>query len=112
MVSFVFQLVEGFHNENNEPIVELHKLVYIAVLLIPMVPLGLIRNLKHLIPFSTIANGCILVGFAILLYYLLRDPKDVHDRNLFPPSLVTIPPFFVTVLFAMEGIGTVSATFR
>ncbi|KAJ1528880.1 hypothetical protein ONE63_007250 [Megalurothrips usitatus] len=81
---------------------------FIALLVVLLVPLAMIRKLKHLVPFSMVANLCIVVGFAITLYYLFREniATDINNLN-YTTSLKGLPIFFATVLFAMEGIGMV-----
>ncbi|XP_026291061.1 proton-coupled amino acid transporter-like protein pathetic isoform X1 [Frankliniella occidentalis] len=82
--------------------------VFIALLVVLLIPLSLIRKLKQLVPFSMVANMCIVVGFSITLYYLFDDIRDpVAEKLNFNTSLKGLPLFFATVLFAMEGIGTV-----
>jgi proton-coupled amino acid transporter len=48
-----------------------------------------------------------IIAFVITLYYMFSGIGDVNmdDRNLFN-DVTLIPRFFSTVLFAMEGIGT------
>lgn len=79
----------------------------ILLLAIPLVPLGIIRTLKYLVPFSAMATVFIMFGLAITLWYTLTDLPSISERNQFS-SLAQLPLFFSTVLFAMEGIGTVS----
>jgi proton-coupled amino acid transporter len=86
---------------------ELNIRVYIPMLLVALIPLSLIRNLKHLVPFSAIANIFIIVSFIITLYYIFSDSLDVSDRVLMA-NVEKLPLFFATVIFAMEGIGVVS----
>ncbi|XP_034238168.1 proton-coupled amino acid transporter-like protein CG1139 isoform X2 [Thrips palmi] len=80
--------------------------IYIALLVLILIPLSMIRKLKHLVPFSMVANLCIVVGFSITLYYLFDQVNDPATRS-YGTSLKGLPIFFATVLFAMEGIGTV-----
>lgn len=82
--------------------------VYIPMLLVFLIPLGLIRDLKYLVPFSAIANVFILVSFSITLYYVFNGTLDVEDKNYIARA-EQLPLFFATVIFAMEGIGVVSA---
>lgn len=75
--------------------------------LIPaVVLLGQIRTLRILVPFSVIANASLTVGFAITLYYIFSDIKPLSEIN-YVSSWGQLPKFFATVIFAMEGIGTV-----
>ncbi|KDR19825.1 proton-coupled amino acid transporter-like protein CG1139 [Zootermopsis nevadensis] len=80
--------------------------VYIPMLLVFLIPLGLIRDLKYLVPFSAIANVFILVSFSITLYYVFNGTLDVEDKNYIARA-EQLPLFFATVIFAMEGIGVV-----
>ncbi|KAG5683569.1 hypothetical protein PVAND_012842 [Polypedilum vanderplanki] len=80
--------------------------IYILIILIPILFIGQIRSLKFLVPFSGSANVFIVVVFAIVLYYIFKEPLDISDK----PSIVSWtkwPVFFSTVIFAMEGIGAV-----
>jgi len=79
---------------------------YILLLAVPLVPLGIIRTLKYLVPFSALATAFIMFGLAITLWYTLTDLPPLESRHMFS-SLPQLPLFFATVLFAMEGIGTV-----
>jgi proton-coupled amino acid transporter len=81
--------------------------VYIPMLLIFLIPIGLVRNLKYLVPFSALANIFILVSFVITLYYIFKDNLDVTDLDNIA-DVQELPLFFATVIFAMEGIGVVS----
>ncbi|KAK4887000.1 hypothetical protein RN001_003271 [Aquatica leii] len=65
-----------------------------------------VRELKHLVPFSFLANLCLIVAFGITLYYMfiqINPPSSVPGFS----SFSTLPLFFSTVIFAMEGIGVV-----
>lgn len=81
--------------------------LYILLLALPLIPLGIIRTLKYLVPFSALATVFIMFGLAITLWYTLTDLPPIETRHQFS-SLPQLPLFFSTVLFAMEGIGTVS----
>lgn len=82
--------------------------IFKLILLIPLLICGQVRELKHLVPFSFIANVTLLVTFGITGYYLFSGigDTDIKDRNL-ATSIAGIPSFFSTVLFSMEGIGTI-----
>ncbi|KAF5270109.1 hypothetical protein FQA39_LY08521 [Lamprigera yunnana] len=65
-----------------------------------------IRELKHLVPLSFLANLSLVAAFAIILYYMfevINPPSTVPGFA----SIKTLPVFFSTVIFAMEGIGVV-----
>ncbi|XP_054269461.1 proton-coupled amino acid transporter-like protein pathetic [Macrosteles quadrilineatus] len=86
--------------------IDLNIRLYILLLAIPLVPLGIIRTLKYLVPFSALATAFIMFGLAITLWYTLTDLPPLETRHQFS-SIAQLPLFFSTVLFAMEGIGTV-----
>ncbi|XP_055624760.1 proton-coupled amino acid transporter-like protein pathetic [Toxorhynchites rutilus septentrionalis] len=80
--------------------------IYILFTMIPILAIGQIRELKFLVPFSALANLFIVVTFGITLYYIFKDPLQFDDKPSFA-SFATLPLFFSTVIFAMEGIGVV-----
>lgn len=108
--------------------------IYMAIILVPLILICQIRVLKFLVPFSMVANilmgtDCIHldawtcpcnnnrfpilvagVSIIITLYYIFEDVKElgdnVGDRNLVS-DISSLPLFFSTVIFAMEGIGVV-----
>lgn len=80
--------------------------IYILFTMIPVLAIGQIRHLKVLVPFSALANLFIVVTFGITLYYIFKDPLVFDDKPNFA-SFATLPLFFSTVIFAMEGIGVV-----
>lgn len=80
--------------------------IYILLTMIPILFIGQIRTLKYLVPFSAIANLFIVITFGITLYYIFKDPLVFDDKPNFA-SFATLPLFFSTVIFAMEGIGVV-----
>ncbi|KAJ9584880.1 hypothetical protein L9F63_020780, partial [Diploptera punctata] len=83
-----------------------NKRVIIAILLVFVIPLGLIRNLKYLTPFSAIADVFTLASLGITFYYVFRDPVSFEGKKLVG-DVSTIPLFFATCIFSMEGTGTV-----
>ncbi|XP_026326881.1 proton-coupled amino acid transporter-like protein pathetic [Hyposmocoma kahamanoa] len=80
--------------------------LFCAVCLVVLVPLSQITKLKYLVPFSAFANFVWLGSICICLYYCLKDPPAIKDRNL-ATSITAIPSFISICLFAMEGIGVV-----
>lgn len=79
---------------------------YIAFVLLPCMIIGQIRVLKYLVPFSMMANVLIVATFGITMYYMFREPLQYENKPLFA-GWSTLPYFFATVIFAMEGIGAV-----
>lgn len=67
--------------------------LYIAVVVLPCIVLGEIRQLKYLIPFSGLANLCIVITFGITLYYIAIGPMHFAARPLFS-SWEQLPLFF------------------
>ncbi|XP_014370559.2 proton-coupled amino acid transporter-like protein pathetic isoform X2 [Papilio machaon] len=80
--------------------------VYCGLTLVVLIPLTQISTLKYLVPFSAFANFVWLGSICISIYYCLRDPPKISERNL-ATSITGIPNFISTSLFAMEGIGVV-----
>lgn len=80
--------------------------VYMAILLVPLILVNYIRNLKFLAPCSTIANIIMFTGFAIILYYIFREPLSFENRVTIG-EVKNFPLFFGTVLFALESIGVI-----
>ncbi|XP_066598221.1 proton-coupled amino acid transporter-like protein pathetic [Prorops nasuta] len=81
---------------------------YIVALIPAVILLGQLRNLKYLVPFSVVANISMMISFAITLYYIFSDlgQKSFDNVKMFS-SVGQLPKFFATVIFAIEGIGTV-----
>lgn len=80
--------------------------VYMAILLVPLIIVNYIKNLKFLAPCSTIANIIMFAGFAIILYYIFREPLTFENR-VTVGEVKNFPLFFGTVLFALESIGVI-----
>ncbi|XP_048505508.1 proton-coupled amino acid transporter-like protein CG1139 isoform X2 [Athalia rosae] len=90
--------------EPHVPIIDLR--LYMLILLVPLIFINWVRNLKFLVPFSTIANIVSFVSFGIILYYIFREPLDFSERE--PVGMLSnFPLFFGTVLFALEAIGVI-----
>jgi Transmembrane amino acid transporter protein. len=49
--------------------IDLNIRIYIIIVCIPLIPLGIIRNLKNLVVFSAVATVFIMVGIAFTLYF-------------------------------------------
>lgn len=80
--------------------------IYMALLLLPCILLSWVRNLKHLAPFSMLANLLIATGMAISFYYIFTDLPAPSERPQFS-TVHQLPLFFGTAIFALEGIGVV-----
>ncbi|EDS39534.1 amino acid transporter [Culex quinquefasciatus] len=77
--------------------------IYILLVLIPAVVITQVRELKYLVPFSGFANAIMITAIGIVLYFVLSEPLEIEDRNMFP-QWSTLPSFVSTVLFAIQGI--------
>ncbi|EFN83214.1 Proton-coupled amino acid transporter 1 [Harpegnathos saltator] len=86
--------------------IDLDLKVYMAIILLPLILVNYIRNLKFLAPFSTLANILMFTGFAIILYYIFREPLTFEGRASVG-AIENFPLFFGTVLFALESIGVI-----
>lgn len=80
--------------------------IYLMLLLLPMVPLNLVKNLKYLTPVSFVASILTLVGLVITFTYILHDlpHSDTVDGIA---SWSSLPLYFGTAIYAFEGIGVV-----
>ncbi|XP_074038149.1 proton-coupled amino acid transporter-like protein pathetic isoform X2 [Leptinotarsa decemlineata] len=96
LVSFFHPPAESWHN------------YFMLALYILLVFLCQIRELKHMVPFSFIANVTLVTAFVITLYYMAVKIQevDISERHL-ATSIGNIPSYFSTVLFAMEGVGSI-----
>lgn len=78
----------------------------IAYMLIPLILLSWVPHLKHLAPFSMVANVFMGIGLGITFYYLVSDLPSIQTRDV-ANSIATLPPFIAITIFAMEAIGVV-----
>lgn len=62
--------------------------------------------MKFLAPFSTLANVVTIISFAIICYFLFREPIIFESRRTNGP-ISEFPFFFGTVLFSLEAIGVI-----
>ncbi|XP_030767594.1 proton-coupled amino acid transporter-like protein CG1139 isoform X1 [Sitophilus oryzae] len=82
--------------------------IFKLIILLPLLGLCQIREIKHMVPFSFIANIMLAVAFGITAYYTVSGlPSGGQSDAKLATSLSGIPSFLSTVLFAMEGIGTI-----
>ncbi|XP_054266454.1 proton-coupled amino acid transporter-like protein pathetic isoform X1 [Macrosteles quadrilineatus] len=79
---------------------------YALILLVLLLPIGIVRHIKFLVPFSALANLFLLIGCTLTLYFCFIDMPPLSSRPLVV-EVTRWPLFFSTALFGMEGIGTV-----
>ncbi|KAF5306528.1 hypothetical protein FQR65_LT18541 [Abscondita terminalis] len=96
------QLVFKHWFPSNDIDLRLYMVMIMAFLLLS----AQVRELKHLVPFSFLANVCLIAAFAITLYYLFLQMNPVSSVPGFC-KCINASIFFSTVIFAMEGIGVV-----
>lgn len=101
---FIGDNIQKVLNEYIEGVDE--RLIMLAFLL-PLILINYIRNLKLLVPLSSVANVLTLISFGIILYYLIKEDITFEDRQPVG-EWRNFPLFFGTVLFALEAIGVVS----
>ncbi|XP_023289465.1 proton-coupled amino acid transporter 1 isoform X2 [Orussus abietinus] len=89
--------VYGFH-------LDVHS--HMAVILIPILLSTWIRNLKYLVPFSSIANFLVISGYISTVYLMSHDLPPISSRN-YVASWNSLPLFFGTVIYSFEGITLV-----
>lgn len=66
----------------------------------------MLRNLKVLAPFSTLANVVTFIGLGFVLIYVFQDLPSISEREAIAP-IEKFPLYFGTVLFALEAVGVV-----
>ncbi|KOB54690.1 Amino acid transporter, partial [Operophtera brumata] len=76
------------------------------MLLLPLILITQIRYLKFLVPFSILANLCLMVTFCITCYYTFVDLPELPDVKMVE-SITKWPLFLSTAIFAMEGVNVV-----
>ncbi|XP_072766983.1 proton-coupled amino acid transporter 2 isoform X3 [Anoplolepis gracilipes] len=79
---------------------------HMAVVLIPIMLSTWIRNLKYLVPLSSIANFLMLAGYIATMYIMSHDVPSIHERR-YIADWNNIPLFFGTVIYSFEGITLV-----
>ncbi|XP_014478516.1 PREDICTED: proton-coupled amino acid transporter 1 [Dinoponera quadriceps] len=103
-VVFIAESIQQVANYYTSSVVDIR--MYILALIPALVLLGQVRNLKYMVPFSMLANICMMTGFAITLYYVFSNIQPISSVKMFS-SVEQLPRFFATVIFAIEGIGVV-----
>lgn len=76
---------------------------YMLMLLLPLIAINCIRNLKLLVPFTSVANVLTFIGMIIILCYVLEpgEMPSLEDRQLigeigdFPLFVVSISIYII-----------------
>ncbi|KAG8292113.1 hypothetical protein J6590_046933 [Homalodisca vitripennis] len=79
--------------------------LYALLLTVILLPIGIVRHMKFLVPFSAMANVFLLLGCSLTIYLCLVDLPPLSSRPLVV-EVTRWPLFFSTAIFGMEGIGT------
>lgn len=80
--------------------------VYTLGLILLIYPIGIVRLMKYLVPFSAIANLLLLFSLFVIFREIFRDLPSV-DSQPAAKEITRWPIFISTVFVSMEGIGTV-----
>lgn len=80
--------------------------LFMVALLPFLLLINMIRNLKYLSPLSMLANILVAAGMGVTFYYIFNDLPSVSTRPQVV-SVLELPMFFGTAIFALEGIGVV-----
>lgn len=85
---------------------ELNVRFYILMLVPFVMGMGMIRDLKWLVPLSHASNSLFLTGLSITMYYVLKDaPSPLTVRQF--GSLSDYPLYLSAMIYGMENIGVV-----
>ncbi|KAL6423468.1 hypothetical protein ACFW04_010213 [Cataglyphis niger] len=79
---------------------------HMAVVLIPIMLSTWIRNLKYLVPISSIANFLLIAGYIATMYIMSHDVPSIRERK-YVADWNDLPLFFGTVIYSFEGITLV-----
>ncbi|XP_067621826.1 proton-coupled amino acid transporter-like protein CG1139 isoform X4 [Eurosta solidaginis] len=80
--------------------------LYLILILIPMIPLNLVRNLKYLTPVSLAAAVLTILGLAFSFFYILHDLPNTDTVKPIA-TWAQLPLYFGTAIYAFEGIGVI-----
>ncbi|KAL0902795.1 hypothetical protein ABMA27_000589 [Loxostege sticticalis] len=86
--------------------VEVDLSIHMIIVVIPVLLACMVRNLKYLTPFSTIANIMMAIGVSVVVYEASRDLPPISDRD-YIANWQQLPLYFGTAVYAFEGIGLV-----
>jgi len=114
--SILFQVIDQFSGDVNSWTHLLHGLSirwYPIIVSVLIVPMGMIRLIKYLVPFSVAANACMLAGTAAVFYFILfgddsqnpMAPEEEAKWVVWPATRWTL--FAGSALCSLEGVGMV-----
>lgn len=79
---------------------------HMAIILAPILLSTWIRNLKYLVPVSSIANILVIFGYFATMYIMCQSLPAVSERK-YVAEVSNWPLFFGTVIYSFEGITLV-----
>lgn len=85
--------------------------MYLLMILVPVLIINCIRNLKHLTPVSLVADVLTIIGFIIILYYILGTGPFKMSTTTYFGTILDYPLFFGVVMFSLEAVGVVRYAF-
>lgn len=84
--------------------------LYTLFIVILILPVGIIKLLKYLVPFSALANTFLIIALGLIFCDIMRNLPSLDSRPIIQPA-IKWPIFFATSFTSMEGVGTVSKQF-
>ncbi|XP_014487490.1 PREDICTED: proton-coupled amino acid transporter 2 isoform X1 [Dinoponera quadriceps] len=100
-----------FISKNMKQVLDVHGIEmdvhqHMAVVLIPILLSTWIRNLKYLVPLSSVANFLVMAGYIATMYIMSHDVPSISERR-YVADWHELPLFFGTVIYSFEGITLV-----
>jgi len=82
--------------------------ILMCIILLPMILFCLIKNLKILAPFSTVANSVMFISIFIIMYELCFNGsfKELKELDMVAP-FANWPTYYSSTIYAFEGISLV-----
>lgn len=105
---YVVFIAESVKQIVDEYLIVLDLRIHMCFVVVPLLLIFSIRQLKHLVPFSSFANVLMFIGFGVVLYYIFVALPPLSTRSPFE-NIKRWPLFFGTVLFSLEAVGVVIA---
>lgn len=96
------QVIDFYHPVNSFSIE-----ILMCILLVPLILFCLIKDLKILAPFSTLANAFMIVGVIVILFELVSgEQKPFSELKMISP-FQNISVFYSSAIYAFEGISLI-----
>lgn len=97
------QVIDYYHPTNN-----LSVEIIMCIVLLPLILFCLIKDLKILAPFSTLANALMIGSMFVILYEIFFNGslKPIDKLDMVAPYS-TWPIYFSSAIYAFEGISLI-----